>query len=264
MFGRSVVTYVGEIYCRLCFDVFLTWLQRGTIRKHHLFVYVSFHFKKGFLNGFHKSRGCPTLSKPKISLFLALKHWGSGRCLTRWSRTCNIPIRPNGEKFSRVLCGVYLTETKLMLEQEMETKPWKETHAPWLLGFRTSLVLMCQALAKAFDIKKAQHQRNQMLKHPGTCWWKKSQTTTWYLWNPMKKWDILHINWWSPDSFQQTFFEVILKEEELQEDPAKSEAQNIMRYGRHQILPSFWNLLVWHPRKWWWQVAGSGRCTSVV
>jgi len=43
-------------------------------------------------------------------------------------------------------------------------------------------------------------------------------------------------------------YEVILKEEELQEDPAKSEAQNIMRYGRHQILPSFWNLLVWHPR----------------
>jgi len=37
---------------------------------------------------------------------------------------------------------------------------------------------------------------------------------------------------------------VILKEEELQEDPAKSEAQNIMRYGRHQILPSFWNLLI--------------------
>eukprot|EP00440_Ansanella_granifera_P019030 gb/GFBE01020680.1/.p1 GENE.gb/GFBE01020680.1/~~gb/GFBE01020680.1/.p1 ORF type:complete len:548 (+),score=136.18 gb/GFBE01020680.1/:1-1644(+) len=36
---------------------------------------------------------------------------------------------------------------------------------------------------------------------------------------------------------------VILNEEEAPEDPAKSEAQNIMRFGRHQILPSFWNLL---------------------
>ncbi|CAK9000178.1 unnamed protein product [Durusdinium trenchii] len=37
---------------------------------------------------------------------------------------------------------------------------------------------------------------------------------------------------------------VFLKEEELPEDAAKSEAQNIMRFGRHQILPSFWNLLI--------------------
>lgn len=37
---------------------------------------------------------------------------------------------------------------------------------------------------------------------------------------------------------------VILNEEELPADPAKSEAQNIMRFGRHQILPSFWNLLI--------------------
>jgi len=36
----------------------------------------------------------------------------------------------------------------------------------------------------------------------------------------------------------------ILDEEAAPEDPTKSEAQNIMRYGRHQILPAFWNLLI--------------------
>jgi hypothetical protein len=36
----------------------------------------------------------------------------------------------------------------------------------------------------------------------------------------------------------------ILNEDELPEDPNRSDAQNIMRFGRHQILPSFWQLLV--------------------
>jgi len=49
---------------------------------------------------------------------------------------------------------------------------------------------------------------------------------------------------------------VILNEEDLPEDPAKSEAQNIMRFGRHQILPSFWNLLI--------QLTKRGRRFSVV
>lgn len=36
----------------------------------------------------------------------------------------------------------------------------------------------------------------------------------------------------------------ILVEDDMPEDLSRSEAQNIMRYGRHQILPSFWQLLV--------------------
>lgn len=35
----------------------------------------------------------------------------------------------------------------------------------------------------------------------------------------------------------------ILNEEEVPEDPSRSEAQAIMRFGRHQVLPSFWHLL---------------------
>lgn len=78
-------------------------------------------------------------------------------------------------EFSRVLRGVYLTEAKFkpVCNEDVGTRNGKlsrkETHAPCLLGLGMSLVLMYQALAKAFDIKKAQHQRNQMLKHPGTC-----------------------------------------------------------------------------------------------
>lgn len=49
---------------------------------------------------------------------------------------------------------------------------------------------------------------------------------------------------------------VIVNEMEAPEDPTKSEAQNIMRFGRHQILPSFWNLLI--------QLAKRGRRFSVV
>lgn len=37
---------------------------------------------------------------------------------------------------------------------------------------------------------------------------------------------------------------VILDENEVPEDPELSAALNIMRYGRHQITPSFWNLLI--------------------
>ena len=33
--------------------------------------------------------------------------------------------------------------------------------------------------------------------NPQYCWWKRSQTTTWHVWNPGKEWDIYHINWWS-------------------------------------------------------------------
>mmetsp|Transcript_101152 Transcript_101152/g.179582 ORF Transcript_101152/g.179582 Transcript_101152/m.179582 type:complete len:551 (-) Transcript_101152:105-1757(-) len=49
---------------------------------------------------------------------------------------------------------------------------------------------------------------------------------------------------------------VILNEDEAPEDPNKSEAQNIMRFGRHQILPSFWNMLI--------QLTKRGRRFSVV
>ena len=169
--------------------------------------------RRDFWTASTSQRGCPTsFQTEKRSLFLALKHWGFGRCLTRWSRICNIPIRLNGEKFSprSSWCIFDWDEVQTCLYWRCWNTKWKQNmegntcsmpfRAPDVVGS-----LMYQALAKAFDIKKAQHQRNQMLKHPGTCWWKKSQTTTFYLWNPMKKWDILHINWWSPDSFQQTF-----------------------------------------------------------
>lgn len=49
---------------------------------------------------------------------------------------------------------------------------------------------------------------------------------------------------------------VILDEKEVPEDEAKSEAQNIMRYGRHQVLPAFWQLLT--------QLTRRGRRFSVV
>lgn len=49
---------------------------------------------------------------------------------------------------------------------------------------------------------------------------------------------------------------VSLKEDEVPEDPTKTEAQNIMRFGRHQILPSFWYLLI--------QLTKRGRRFSVV
>lgn len=35
----------------------------------------------------------------------------------------------------------------------------------------------------------------------------------------------------------------VLNEADVPEDPSRSEAQNIMRFGRHQILPAFWQLL---------------------
>jgi len=41
----------------------------------------------------------------------------------------------------------------------------------------------------------------------------------------------------------------ILNEEEVPEDPGRPEQQNIMRYGRHQILPAFWQLLAHLTRK---------------
>lgn len=37
---------------------------------------------------------------------------------------------------------------------------------------------------------------------------------------------------------------VTLRENELPEDSAKSDAQNIMRFGRFQVLPAFWQLLL--------------------
>jgi len=37
---------------------------------------------------------------------------------------------------------------------------------------------------------------------------------------------------------------VILKEEELPEDPSRPDDQAIMRFGRHQVLPAFWQLLI--------------------
>jgi len=48
----------------------------------------------------------------------------------------------------------------------------------------------------------------------------------------------------------------LLNEEALPEDPARSDAQNIMRFGRHQVLPSFWQLLV--------QLVKKGRRFSLV
>lgn len=35
----------------------------------------------------------------------------------------------------------------------------------------------------------------------------------------------------------------ILSEQDAPEDPSRSEAQGIMRFGRHQVLPAFWQLL---------------------
>eukprot|EP00933_Yihiella_yeosuensis_P034811 TRINITY_DN2828_c0_g3_i1.p1 TRINITY_DN2828_c0_g3~~TRINITY_DN2828_c0_g3_i1.p1 ORF type:complete len:552 (+),score=122.51 TRINITY_DN2828_c0_g3_i1:138-1793(+) len=49
---------------------------------------------------------------------------------------------------------------------------------------------------------------------------------------------------------------VILNEDDAPEDPNKTEAQNIMRFGRHQILPSFWHMLV--------QLTKRGRRFSVI
>jgi hypothetical protein len=37
---------------------------------------------------------------------------------------------------------------------------------------------------------------------------------------------------------------VVLNENELPEDKAKTDAQNILRYCRHEVLPAFWNLLI--------------------
>jgi hypothetical protein len=37
---------------------------------------------------------------------------------------------------------------------------------------------------------------------------------------------------------------VVLNEEEEPENPEKDEAQNIMRFGRHTVLPAFWQLLI--------------------
>ncbi|CAJ1371640.1 unnamed protein product [Effrenium voratum] len=48
----------------------------------------------------------------------------------------------------------------------------------------------------------------------------------------------------------------VILNEEVPEDASKSEAQNIMRFGRHTILPSFWNLLI--------QLTKQGRRFSVV
>mmetsp|Transcript_69928 Transcript_69928/g.138472 ORF Transcript_69928/g.138472 Transcript_69928/m.138472 type:complete len:543 (+) Transcript_69928:70-1698(+) len=36
----------------------------------------------------------------------------------------------------------------------------------------------------------------------------------------------------------------ILDEQDVPEDPSRTDAQAIMRYGRHQVLPAFWQLLV--------------------
>lgn len=49
---------------------------------------------------------------------------------------------------------------------------------------------------------------------------------------------------------------VILDEKEAPFDPSKSEAQNIMRYGRHQVLPSFWQFLI--------NLTKSGRRFSII
>lgn len=37
---------------------------------------------------------------------------------------------------------------------------------------------------------------------------------------------------------------VVLNEDEVEEDPAKTDAQNILRYCRHQVLPAFYQLLI--------------------
>eukprot|EP00439_Symbiodinium_sp_Y106_P057985 s2510_g8.t1 len=50
--------------------------------------------------------------------------------------------------------------------------------------------------------------------------------------------------------------EFMRSESHVPEDPTKTEAQNIMRFGRHQILPSFWYLLI--------QLTKRGRRFSVV
>lgn len=49
---------------------------------------------------------------------------------------------------------------------------------------------------------------------------------------------------------------VVLHETESPEDPSKSDAQNIMRFGRHQVLPAFWQLLM--------QLTRQHRCFSIV
>ena len=94
-------------------------------------MYVSFHFKKGFLWTASTSQGdVQPLSKPEISLFLALKRRGSGRCLTRWSRTCNIPIRPEWREILPAFFVVYiLTETKFkpVCTEDVGTRNGKKT-----------------------------------------------------------------------------------------------------------------------------------------
>mmetsp|Transcript_136626 Transcript_136626/g.237534 ORF Transcript_136626/g.237534 Transcript_136626/m.237534 type:complete len:544 (-) Transcript_136626:63-1694(-) len=37
---------------------------------------------------------------------------------------------------------------------------------------------------------------------------------------------------------------VVLDEREIDEDPAKDDQHNILRYGRYQVLPAFWSLLI--------------------
>jgi len=49
---------------------------------------------------------------------------------------------------------------------------------------------------------------------------------------------------------------VIMKEGDAPLDPNRSDAQNIMRFGRHQVLPSFWQLLI--------SLVKSGRRFSLV
>jgi len=48
----------------------------------------------------------------------------------------------------------------------------------------------------------------------------------------------------------------ILKESDVPLDPARSDAQNIMRFGRHRVLPAFWQLLM--------NLVSTGRRFSIV
>ena len=150
-----------------------------------------FPLQEGIFEGLPQVKGTSNLIQSENSR-------GSGRCLTRWSRTCNIPTRPRD--FPADLVYIWLRHSSnlfvlKMLEQEME-KSWKETHAPCLLGLGMSLTLITSMSWKGSNVagigKGLRHQEGPTSEKPNaeTSWDMLMEEipfpTTCYLWNPMK------------------------------------------------------------------------------
>ncbi len=191
MFGWSVVTDVGEIYCSFRFHQ-TTWNlpprcvssvcvlmsfhpdSRGGQQYENTTLFGMFFFplQEGWLwTAFHDRINPWTFWLPH--------HWGSGRCLTRWSRTCNIPIRPMDWFFHPAQKGcVFLFDWDLKFTsdlflywfdvefQEMGSKTMEVNTCSMLFRARdvVNIVPMYQALAKAFDVKKAPTIRETIVR----------------------------------------------------------------------------------------------------